>query len=76
MRIPSKQAGPHAVVSLPRFVLQIVSPFVCGVSMDWKSKSLPLSSQSETSFCGPRQSLLTRSRFWPVFEMSNTRNPS
>ena len=61
MRMPSKHtrfrdfAGPQAVVSLARFWLQTCSPFRWGVSTDWKSNSCPLCSQSETSFCGPRQ---------------------
>ena len=54
MRIPSKQAVPQAVVSLVRFWLQTVSPFVCGVSIDWNSSNRPLCCQRETSFCGPR----------------------
>ncbi len=54
MRMPSKHAVPHAVVSLPRFWLQTSSPSVCGVSTDWKSRSRPLCSQSDESFWGPR----------------------
>ena len=42
MRIPSKQAGPQAVVSLRRFWLQIVAPSVCGVSFERNSRRCPL----------------------------------
>ena len=44
MRMPSKHGrgpghiGRWSLVSLARFWLQTVSPFVCGVSTDWKSR--------------------------------------
>ena len=66
MRIPSKQnGGPQAVVSDERTSLQksLPSVFRWGWSIPMKSRSLPLCSQSPTSFCGPRQSLLVISCF-------------
>ena len=76
IRMPSKHAVPQAVVSLPRVWLQTVSPFVCGVSIDWKSRRRPLVLPERDVVLGAAAQEVGAQPSAPVREMSKTRKPS